>query len=151
GKIHRRFQEAWFDPNMVDMYDKLFSISSTERGLWNVEDADSYKQCVLKGPLWQTYAGKDPDWFGNIFDVGPGSTIQNNLEVGAGFPPVPPPQVQTFLSQHLPAPPPAQPSANNYRLDAVTGTTDSLKFFSTPLKFSDKGPGPTVTVKGTAV
>jgi len=150
GKIHRRFQEALFDPNTVEMYDKLFSMSSTERGLRFMDDDNSALQSILKGTWWQTYAGEHlpDDWRGDVYDVNLESVIKE--EVGPPWPPVPAPQVQTFLNQNTgnyKTPP--EPTPNHYVLDA-SGAPDRLKFFSTA-NLNLTGQLPVFSVTGIAV
>ena len=166
NKHHRRFLEGSFDPNNVEQYDKLFSMSSTTRGLVVPDDDNSALQCVLRGILWQTYAGTGPfpipHWHSDIYDLHPWDPSQDpaeksNLfgpsggeEVGAGYPPVPAPQVATFLATNFAAGvPPQEPTPDNYVLDA-SGAPDNFKYFSTS-SLAVHGPGPSVEVHGTAV
>jgi hypothetical protein len=150
---YKRKLEAQFDPNSIRQYDKLFSMSNTQRGLHVIDETSdlSWDRVGLDGKLWQTYAGLTPiNWHEDIHDcyndVPPYATHLNEDMVGVV---VPPPQVTTFISGLPPAVDPG--TGNSFTLDA-TAQPESVGYFrsSGGLNIAT-GPDVTINVRGIAV
>ncbi len=99
---HRELQATFDATNQP--YDNLFSLSSTNRGLFNSKalGVAPNMHVWFTGHVWQTYSGtcgpcgpNQYDWNENIYPTFNDNTFQVDLG------PVPPPQVPTYYAAHI--------------------------------------------------